>query len=207
MTHYSLPLFPLNIVMFPGGVLPLRIFEMRYLDMVRACLRNNTAFGLIASLPEDQSNSDAGLPFFSIGTTLIIKEAGVTQVGLMNIFCRGQTRFHIHSAHQQKDGLWIGEVEDIKNESSVQIPGDLQSTGEFLKQLVESLVEQGVPESGMPFSEPYKFDDCAWVSSRWCEILPLPLLDKQRMLELHSPLVRLELINDWIQDQFAKGQA
>ena len=201
MKRYSLPLFPLNVVTFPNGVLPLRIFETRYLDMVRGCLRNSAPFGLVASRKTEQ-----GWPFHSVGTALNIIDADVVELGLMNIRCRGMQRFRVVAAKQQADGLWVGEVEDIAEENEVAIPEDLQSTGTFLRQLMESLVEQGLNESQLPFLKPYRFDDCAWVSGRWCEILALPLADKQRMLELDSPLVRLELVNDWIQAELAKGR-
>jgi Lon protease-like protein len=204
MTQSALPLFPLNVVMFPDGLLPLRIFETRYLDMVRACLRNHTPFGLVAMKQQDAPTQEDGLPFFKVGTSFMIIDADVAELGLMNILCRGLRRFRVLHAHQQGDGLWIGEVEDIDNEPALTIPEDLQATGDFLRQLVESLAEQGVPESKLPFSQPYRFDDCAWVSGRWCEILAIPLIDKQRMLELDGSLVRLELVNDWMCDELAK---
>lgn len=205
MTRYTLPLFPLNVVTFPEGLLPLRIFELRYLDMVRACLRHRTPFGLVAALPRASVIPEHGLPFHDVGTVLSIIEADVAEPGLMHIRCRGQQRFRVHTASQQVDGLWVGQVEDIPDNAELAIPEDLQSTGAFLRQLMESLVEQGVAESQLPFLKPYRFDDCAWVSGRWCEILAIPLADKQRMLELDSALVRLELVNDWIQAELKKS--
>ncbi|MBU3736935.1 MAG: peptidase S16 [Methylobacterium sp.] len=206
MSRYSLPLFPLNVVSFPGGLMPLRIFETRYLDMVRSCLRNKTQFGLVAAMSAPAQRKSEGLPFHRIGTRLEIIEADVIELGMMHIRCRAEQRFRVLGAQQQGDGLWLGEVEDLPEESALDIPADLESTGSFLKQLMESLVEQGVEESQLPFLKPYRFDDCAWVSGRWCEILAIPLGDKQRMLELDSPLVRLELVNDWIEAELAKGR-
>ena len=128
MAHYSLPLFPLNVVIFPEGLLPLRIFEARYLDMVRACLRNSTPFGLVVHLSDSEYFSQApdDLPFTRVGTTFTIIEADVAQVGLMNIVCRGVNRFRVHSAEQQPDGLWVGVVEDIANDLVQSIPDDLK---------------------------------------------------------------------------------
>lgn len=207
MTLYSLPLFPLNIVIFPDGLLPLRIFETRYLDMVSACLRNQTPFGLVVHRPEFANETRNALPFTRVGTTFMIMEADVTQVGLMNIVCRGINRFRIHSARQQADGLWLGDVEDIANDLELNIPDDLKNIAEMLRQLVESLLEQGMEESKLPFVKPYKFEDCSWVSNRWCEILAMSLQEKQRMLELDSPLVRLELVQDWISDDLDQGHS
>lgn len=202
MSTYALPLFPLNIVMFPGGQLPLRIFETRYLDMVRGCLRNKSPFGLINTLPEGKV-SLSGLPFYSVGTVFSITEADVTEPGMMNIRCLGERRFRVRSTEQKADGLWTGQVEDIDNDQTINIPEDLQPASMYLRQLLENLAKQGLPEHRMPFAKPYLFEDCAWVSSRWCEILAIPIAEKQNMLELDSPLVRLELINDWIQAELA----
>ena len=197
MHTQSISLFPLNVVIFPEGLLPLRIFEMRYLDMVRNCLRNHTPFGVVAVLNDAPSTrQDTRLPFALVGTSVNIIDADAPQTGLMMIRCLGQQRFQVKSARQQRDGLWIGEVEKIKNDVSMTIPDDLIATAGNLHQLIHSLGKQGVPEIDLPILKPYQFDDCGWVANRWCELLNIPLRQKQRMLELDSPLVRLELIND-----------
>lgn len=215
MTHYSLPLFPLNVVIFPEGLLPLRIFEARYLDMVSACLRNKTTFGVVAVYTDnntaDNNTEEAGLadnktviPFAKVGTEFTILDADVTTPGLITIRCLGQHRFLVNSATQQKDGLWIGEVEDIANEMSMPIPDDLQLTQMHLERLIAALSVQGVTELDMPISKPYKLQDCSWVANRWCEIINMPLIQKQRMLELDSPLVRLELVQDILTTEFSE---
>ncbi len=205
MTVYSLPLFPLNLVIFPEGLLPLRIFEMRYLDMVRNCLRNQSSFGVVALINESgAADLENMLPFTNVGTSFTIINADVTEPGLMNIRCLGQNRFCVKSAFQQDDGLWIGEVEDIKNDTTMIIPDDLKMTQEYMQQLIQSLSEQDIAEEYLPFAKPFKVNDCAWVANRWCEILSMPLIQKQRMLELDSPLVRLELVQDLLITEFSK---
>lgn len=212
MTQYSLPLFPLNVVIFPEGLLPLRIFEARYLDMVKACLRNKTEFGVVAVYPEastrldDDTGQQQSLPFAKIGTSFAILDADVTTPGLMNIRCLGQKKFKVISASQQKDGLWIGEIEDIGHEASMVIPADLQTTTLHLQRLIDAIVEQEIAEQDIPISKPYKLDDCAWVANRWCEIINIPLIQKQRMLELDSPLIRLELVQDILTAEFTDKQ-
>ncbi|MFM9912258.1 MAG: LON peptidase substrate-binding domain-containing protein [Methylophilaceae bacterium] len=196
MNTYPLPLFPLNLVVFPEGILSLKIFETRYLDMVRECLRNKSAFGVVMMSVEGDDNSKATYPFSVTGTSVTILEADVPQTGLMMIRCLGQQRFRVQSAKQQANGLWMGEAEDIENDTELQIPEDMQLTKLYLRQMIDSFVIQGVSASQMPFVKPYKLDDCAWVANRWSEILPIPLPQKQRLLELDSPLVRLELIHD-----------
>ena len=196
MQPYSLPLFPLNVVVCPGGLMPLRIFEARYLDMVRNCLRHQTAFAIVTVLPQAESRSDAPFPFASVGTSVEVLEADVTTVGLMMIRCVGQHRVKVNSFSQQSDGLLIGEVTDIANDAALPIPADLQIVSNSLKRLLDALPGQGVLPMDIPVNQPYQFEDAAWVSNRWVELLDLPLLQKQRLMQLDSPIVRLELIND-----------
>jgi Lon protease-like protein len=188
--NYSLPLFPLHSIICPGGLMRLRIFEPRYLDMVKNCLRNNSAFCLVAAAPDNK------LPFASIGTVMKISHADVTTVGLMMIDCIGQHRIKIHSFTQQADGLLIGDISDIANDCEIAIPDDLQILSTRLQNLIESFADQGVSPSDIPIVKPYQYDDAAWVANRWVELLELPLLEKQRLMQLDSPIVRLELLHD-----------
>ena len=173
----------------------MRIFEARYLDMVKDCMRNSTMFGLVAALPDEQLSH---LPFARIGTAFTIMDADVPSPGLMMIRCCGQHRFQVDSALQQKDGLWIGQVEDIPNDLAMQIPDDLSIARTGLQNVIDSFDEQGIAESEIPLIKPYQLEDCAWVANRWVELLDLPLIQKQRLLALDSALVRLELIQDFL---------
>lgn len=196
MNTYPLPLFPLSLVICPGGLLPLRIFEVRYLDMVRNCLRNKSSFAVVTALPEGEKDLEGNFPFANIGTLVDIVDADVTTVGLMMIRCVGQRRVKIDSYTQQKDGLLIGEVNDIPNDLELPIPEDLQMTSIGLQRLLESLPQQNIPTENLPVIEPYKLEDASWVANRWVELLDLPLLQKQRLMQLDSPILRLELIHD-----------
>ncbi|CAG0952664.1 hypothetical protein MTYP_00279 [Methylophilaceae bacterium] len=193
MSTQTLPLFPLNVVVFPQGVLPLHIFEARYLDMVKQCYRTGTPFGVVAVL---EGAASSGLPFARIGTAVSIVEFDVPDIGLINIRCLGQQRFRINAASQQKDGLWVGQVDMMENDIAIALPDDLARTSENLRQVINALLKQGISEQALPVAKPYQFDDCAWVANRWCELLNLPLEEKQRLLELDSALLRLELIQD-----------
>lgn len=192
---YSLPLFPLNVVICPGGQLPLRIFEARYLDMVKNCLRNQTSFAVVAVMPEGTTDPEGNFPFANIGTLVDIVEADVETVGLMLIRCVGQHRVKVESFYQQDDGLVIGQVSDIPNDVEMSVPTDLQVSSEILRQLLEQLVAQNTSYEKLPMV-PYKLNDTAWVANRWVELLDLTLLEKQRLMQLDSPVVRLELIQD-----------
>ncbi|MDI1360659.1 LON peptidase substrate-binding domain-containing protein [Methylotenera sp.] len=196
MNTYPLPLFPLNLVICPGGLLPLRIFEVRYLDMVRNCLRNKSPFAVVTALPEGETDTQGNFPFANVGMLVNIVDADVTTVGLMMIRCVGQRRVNVESFKQQKDGLLIGEVSDIANDLESPIPEDLQMASIGLQRLLESLTEENISIENLPVIEPYQFEDASWVANRWVELLDLPLLQKQRLMQLDSPILRLELIHD-----------
>jgi uncharacterized protein len=194
-THHQIALFPLQLVLFPGGLLPLKIFEKRYVDMVRACLRENKAFGIVSICG---SNDSSIYPFSMLGTLVEIIDTDVSQPGLFNIKCVGTQKFKINAASQQTDGLWIGDVELLEPETDLAVPSDLTPAKVYFEQLLTSLAHEEIPENEMPFSRPFKLDSCVWLSSRWCEILDMPLLEKQRMLALDDALLRLTLINDML---------
>ena len=176
--------------------MPLRIFEARYLDMVKNCLRNQSSFAIVTVLPGNDAHVESHFPFANIGTLVNIVEADVATVGLMAIRCVGQRRVKVHAYSQQADGLVIAEVCDIANDANLPIPEDLNVTSHSLQRLMQSLPSQGILPKDIPIIEPYQFEDAAWVANRWVELLDLPLLQKQRLMELDSPIVRLELIHD-----------
>ena len=202
----SLPLFPLGTVLFPGGLLPLQIFEVRYLDMIGKCHKAGAPFGIISLTegsevrrPKDSGPSGDGFAneaFGSVGTLASITEFSVPQPGLMMIRCVGTQRFEISSREKLKHGLWIANVTRLDHDQTVPIPDDLQRTANALGKLIKSLQERRVPEDQMPLLAPYQLDDCGWVANRWCELLPMPLELKQRLMELDNPLLRLELVSD-----------
>lgn len=192
MSAKTFPLFPLKVVIFPQGLLPLRIFEARYLDMVKSCYKDNTEFGVVAVVDGESS----GFPFCDVGTAVRIVDFDVPEIGLINIRCLATERFRVLSANQREDGLWMGEVVSIDNDMATALPDDLIKTSDNLRQLINALLKQGFTEDTLPIAKPYLFDDCAWVANRWIELLNLPLEQKQRFLELDSPVVRLELVQD-----------
>lgn len=196
MNNYSLPLFPLNVVVCPGGLLPLRIFEARYLDMVSNCLRNQSSFAVVTVLPEGDTDPEGNFPFANIGTSVEISDADVTTIGLMMIRCVGYHRVKVNSFKQQSDGLVVGEVTDIANDVEMPIPEDLKIASNSLQRLLESLPSQGILSTDLPVIEPYKFNDASWVANRWVELLDIPLLQKQHLMQLDSPILRLEMIHD-----------
>ena len=203
----DLPLFPLGSVLFPGGLLPLRIFEVRYLDMIGKCHKNGTPFGVVALTqgsevrrPQADAPGDgfANEVFESVGTLATITEFSAPQAGLMMVRCIGTQRFKIKRSEKLKHGLWVAEAEALPGDVAVRVPGDLQSASDALVKLIDTLKERAIPPEQMPMLEPYQFDDCGWVANRWCELLPISPDHKQGLLALDNPLVRLELVGDML---------
>ncbi|MBC7380075.1 MAG: LON peptidase substrate-binding domain-containing protein [Burkholderiaceae bacterium] len=198
LTLTSLPLFLLGTVLFPDGLLPLRIFEVRYLDMIAKCHKAGAPFGVV-SLTEGAEVRVAGgrtEAFSAVGTLAIIKTFEVPQPGLMAIECTGAQRFRITSRDKLRHGLWVANVERIDMDMAVPVPTDLKGTARALQKVIATLQLRAGPGDSLPLLEPFQFNDCGWVANRWCELLPLPLELKQRLMELDNPLVRLELVSD-----------
>ena len=203
---FNLPLFPLGSVFFPGGLLPLRIFEVRYLDMIGKCHKNGAPFGVVSlTTGSEVRKADTGKPsgdgfaqeeFCTVGTLATITEFSSPQAGLMMIRCMGAQRFKISRQDKLKHGLWIADVQRIEDDMAVAIPDDLKPCASALGKLIKSLQQRSIPDDQMPLMPPYQLDDCGWVANRWCELLPLPQELKQRLMELDNPLVRLELVSD-----------
>ena len=198
LTLSSLPLFPLGTVLFPGGRLPLRIFEVRYLDMISRCHKAGAPFGVV-SLTQGQEVRVAGAApeaFSAVGTLALITELDAPRPGLLAIQCSGAQRFRIQSRDQMRHGLWVADVERLDIDQAVPVPDDLQPVAAALGTVLGKLRQRAATPADLAVPEPWQLDDCGWVANRWCELLPLPLELKQRLMELDNPLVRLELVGD-----------
>jgi Lon protease-like protein len=198
LTLQSLPLFPLGTVLFPGGVLPLRIFEVRYLDMIQRCQRAGAPFGVVALTQGHEVRQPGAGPeaFSTVGTLASIASLEQPGPGLLVIRAEGGQRFRIRNRDQLKHGLWVADVEQIPTDKAVAVPSDLQSTADALEKLFQTLQERPDAREQLPMQRPWRLDDCGWVANRWCEVLPMPVSLKQRLMELDNPLVRLELVGD-----------
>ena len=198
LTLSSLPLFPLGSVLFPDGLLALRVFEVRYLHMVRKCHETGAPFGVV-SLSEGREVRQAGVAderFHDVGTLAVIEQLDNPQPGLITVLCRGIQRFRITERHHSTHGLWTADIVQLDEDLTVAVPDDLQKTADALAQVLQTLRQRNpdIPNAITP--TPAQLNDCAWVANRWCELLPVPMELKQRMMELGIPLVRLELVGD-----------
>lgn len=185
----EIPLFPVRGVLFPGGVMSLKIFEQRYLDMAAACMKTDTPFG-ICLIANGKEIGSAAVPH-PIGTLAHISVGDMPQLGILMLTVRGGRRFRIITRRVLSDGLLRAEVELLDEQEGKKIPAGQQSLLPLLKKIA---VDLG-PEK---FPEPHAFNDAAWVGYRLTEIVPVQPLAKQKLLELDNPISRLEILHTYL---------
>ncbi|HEY9111917.1 MAG TPA: LON peptidase substrate-binding domain-containing protein [Rhodanobacteraceae bacterium] len=188
MRRHELPLFPLNAVLFPGSTLGLRIFEARYLDMVRECARAGRAFG-VCLIMQGQEAGDPALPA-AVGTLAHIVDFDTLPDGLLGISVIGGGRFRVQKSRIRGNGLVIGEVREWPEEPIVPVPVEFS----LLPAILERLAEQaGLAWRNGPRE---RYDDASWVGFRLAELLPLGDAERQHLLEITDPLDRLTALRD-----------
>ena len=190
-----LPLFPLGSVLFPGGVLRLRVFEARYLDLVTRCLREATPFGVVCLRQGSELRDDKQAVLLEdIGTLAHLQDVDADQAGILSVRCIGGMRFRVHEAAQRADGLWLATPEWQAADERVAPMPELAQAATALSTAIESLDQKGQ----QPFARPYRLDDAGWVANRWCEILPIAPAARQRLMQLDEPQLRLRLVHDFL---------
>ena len=177
-----IPLFPLHTVLFPGGPLPLRIFETRYTDMVRRCMREQQPFGVVLIQEGDEAGPVATTA--TIGCSVRIADFYTLKDGLLGISCVGERKFRVLRVWRADDGLNMGEVAWLPVEPELPVPAECERLASTLRRALEELAEHYENVAR-------KFDDAAWIGARIAELLPIELADKQALLELDDPLERL----------------
>jgi len=180
----EIPLFPLNTVLFPGGVLPLRIFETRYVDMVRRCSRAESGFGVVL-LREGQEAGTVPVRICTIGTYARIVDFTQVEGGLLGVIALGERRFQVEDVSTQKNGLHVAKVSWLAEEQHAAVPEQFLPLVDMLKKALPQLGE-------LHRHLHLNYDDAAWVAGRVIEILPLELKDKQICQEMEDALERLQ---------------
>jgi Lon protease-like protein len=178
-------LFPLHTVLFPGGPLPLRIFETRYTDMVRNCMREQQPFGVVLIQEGEEAGPVATTA--TVGCSARIADFYTLQDGLLGISCVGERKFSVQRVWRAPDGLNLANVSWMEPEPRVPLPEEYAQFGATARRALEELAEhyQHVEKH---------FDDAAWVGARITELLPIGLNDKQVLLELDDPIARLDAL-------------
>jgi uncharacterized protein len=194
----SLPLFPLQAVLFPGGLLSLKVFEARYLDLIGYCLREQRPFGVVAlRRGSEVREKRARIEFESTGVLAELLDVDGAQPGILHVRCRGTDRFALSASRQREDGLWLAEPTPLPGDAAVRPAAVHRDTVQGLVNAIATLDAQGAS----PFLQPYAFEDAGWVANRWCEILPIPLIAKQKLMELADPAVRLQLVAEFLRSK------
>jgi len=181
----EIPLFPLGTVLFPGGPLPLRIFEARYIDLVRRCLRDDSGFGVV--LIREGVEAGGLADTFDVGTYARIVDFSQQPDGLLGISAVGERRFRILERRRARDGLNLADVEWLPDEPHLPLPEELAELAPALDLI---LTQVGEPYASLE----RRTDDAAWVAGRLAEILPIPSGHKQHCLELDDPIERLRFL-------------
>ncbi len=192
----QIPLFPLNAVLFPGGVLPLKIFEQRYLDMAANCLRENKPFGVCLIANGDETGL-AAKPH-PVGTLATINNWEMEQLGILMVTAQGGRRFRIIESRTGPDNLLVASVEILADVLPAALPPERERLLPLLRRVVKDLGSERIPE-------PHRYDDAEWVGYRITEVLPIQNLAKQKLLELEDPLARLEILEKFLDQRHLLG--
>ncbi|VAW83924.1 Uncharacterized protein, similar to the N-terminal domain of Lon protease [hydrothermal vent metagenome] len=192
MDKLRIPLFPLHSVLFPGGALPLRVFETRYLDMISQCMRSQSGFG-ICLISDGSEVGDAATPF-NVGTLVEISYFQQLKDGCLGITARGKQRFRILSSEVQSNQLTLADIELLPFVDELALPEEFSDFCGVLSNIFEEL---GHPYTSLPKS----YHSATWVSARLAELLPIGLKEKQTMLEMDDPIQRLIRIREILEDK------
>lgn len=185
-----IPLFPLNAVLFPDGRLPLRVFEARYMDMTRDCMRSGSPFG-VCLIREGREVGKPATPE-PIGCLANIIDWDMQQLGMLQLQTRGGQRFRVHRTEANTQGLLHADIELIPTEEPLPVPASLRACVQLLQMVVR---DQG----DTVFHAPHRMDEASWVGYRLAEILPMPLPARQKLLELDDSVERLTLLHKFLE--------
>ena len=191
----TIPLFPLRTVLFPGGLLPLKVFEQRYVEMTKRCMKEELPFGVVMITSGEEVATQADAPAFAnFGTLARITAWDMPQLGILHVATEGLTRFQVREHHVQADRLVVADVVDIPTEPRVPLP----AAAEPLARLLELIAARVGPQN---FPAVHDYGDATWVGYRLAELLPLPLSIKQSMLEINDAGVRLQVLQKFLHQQ------
>jgi Lon protease-like protein len=200
--HDWIPLFPLNTVLFPRGVLPLRVFETRYVDMVRERMKSGAPFGVVAIRAGNEVGT-AAEPY-DVGTLAHIVACDVEDLGVLLLHTQGGERFRILEKRTQRNQLIEAHIAPLPADDPSHTGESLSLCARVLQVVIDELSRRSdeMPDSDFinPFTEPHALDSPTWVANRWSEMLPIALEDKQELLELTDAGVRLQRVERYLQD-------
>lgn len=200
----NIPLFPLGSTLYPDGLLALKIFEIRYLDMTKTCFKTQSPFGVITLNSGNEVRTPGKeVDFAEVGTLAHIAEFEAVQPSLFMLRCHGGQRFKVLNKTLASNGAWSAEIELIESDPLMSVPPELTPASQALSRLLDSFEAQDIPSQEIPFISPYRLDDCGWIANRWAELLDIPSAQKLHLLSVENPRVRLDLIQEKLEEMGA----
>jgi Lon protease-like protein len=189
---HDVPLLPLGTVLFPDSRLPLKIFEQRYMDMAKACLKDNSPFG-VCLIASGRETGAPALPH-KVGTLARIVSWDMPQLGILQVDCRGEQRFRILERRIDASGLQRADIEVAEPAEPIPLESHYGFFADLLSRIIDNIMD------ATPL-QPYRFDDAVWVGYRLCELLPMSLTMKQELLEIDDHCARLDVVRRFLQDK------
>jgi hypothetical protein len=187
----TVPIFPLGTVLFPGMRLPLKVFEPRYMEMAKACLKHDAAFG-VCLIREGEEVGAPAVPE-PVGCLAKIREWDMEQLGILKVRAEGLDRFRLESTETTPSGLILGRIERLPADPAAAAP-ELAACADFVRKVIEAV-------GSSRFGEPYGYDDASWVGFRLAEILPLRNPVRQKLLELTDAGARLAILHRFLRER------
>jgi len=197
-TQFDVPLFPLGTVLFPDGLLPLRIFEARYMDMVRECMKGDRPFGVCRIV--SGSETGAAAEHESIGCLARISHWDMPQLGLLHVTAVGSQRFRVQARRVEPNALVRADIALIDDDPTVAVPDELEPCIALLRRLVDELEQRGGARQ-CAVAKPYRFGSAGWAANRLAEFLPIDPGARQKLMELEEPVARLQHVSRILQER------
>ncbi len=197
---FELPLFPLQTVLFPGGLLHLRVFEARYLDLISHCLRTASGFGVVCLNQGSELRGATGGGTTRLAEVAVLAQLGAVdaaQPGILNLRCQGGQRMQLASPRQRSDGLWLADAQALPDDAPTAVPSAMAGAAQALATTIANLAAQ----DQHLFAQPNQLDDAGWVANRWCELLPISRSAKYGLMVLDEPVLRLKLVDDFLRSR------
>lgn len=193
----DLPIFPLSTVLFPGGLLPLRIFEARYVDMVRRCMRHDTPFGVCRLV----RGSEVGAPaeHERIGCLAHIRDWDMQPGDLLHVRAQGGGRFHVTASRVAADGLILATAQPIAADPLLPVPPEHQACSDLMRRVVDEMCSHTPEPDQRMIAEPFELESAAWIANRLGEFLPIAAPAKHQLMALDDPIARLAIVHRWLQ--------
>ena len=196
--QHNIPLFPLSHGLFPDGMLPLQIFEVRYLDLLKRCHQQQLPFGVAWIKEGSEVKVPGEVPLLhDVGCLAHVREFEQVQPTFFRVLCQGGLRFQLHDVQPGPFGVWQGSVNYLAQDPEVEVPMSMQAHADRLGKVIATAQQKGLLDK-LPIFPPYHLDQCGWVANRYAEAMPISAELKLQMLSEPDPLKRLEAVAQFI---------